>query len=311
MQISIASITTTYNGLHLLPTHLDALLVQTRPLQEIVVVDDCSPDGAASFLAERYPQVTVLRMDRNSGTAGAWGAGLAYAALKKRHDWIVSFDQDSVPARDMVEKLLIGVGDMVSDESVGMLAPIPIEPETGVRHVPRLFNPSGSRFGLGVAPPAEILDQPLWFADIVITSGCMIRRKVIETIGIPNADFYMDFCDTEYSLRMRAAGFRIAIVSACEMSHKIGKSKKIRLLGKERIWVEQPPWREYYMARNLAYAAWQLPRLNIKRIAVARHILHRGPKLLLFSEHRLACLFRMLEGTFDGMRGRLGIHHHA
>ena len=97
MKPSIASITTAYNAAHRLPRQIDALLRQTRALQEIVVVDNGSTDGTSAMLAERYPQVTVLRLSSNAGAAGGWAAGLTYTALEKRHDWIWNFDDDSVP----------------------------------------------------------------------------------------------------------------------------------------------------------------------------------------------------------------------
>jgi len=85
MGSSVASVTTAYNGAHTLPRHLDALLEQRRPLQEIIVVDNASTDETGSLLAARYPDLTVLRMPENLGTGGALAAGLAYATDRK-HD---------------------------------------------------------------------------------------------------------------------------------------------------------------------------------------------------------------------------------
>src|SRR5271165_3828245 len=152
MPVSVASVTTTYNGISLISRHIDALLAQTRPLDEIVIVDDCSPDDTATFLAQRYPQVKVLRLVSNSGTAGAWGSGLAYTALEKKHDWVLSFDQDSVPPPDMLERMMEDAGGLVEDNTVGILAPVPVEPETGVRHFPKVFEPGSCTRGLGVLP---------------------------------------------------------------------------------------------------------------------------------------------------------------
>src|SRR5579884_548016 len=93
---SIASVTIAYNASATLPRQLAALLGQTRPLQEIIVVDNASTDCTRSLLANRYPGITVLRMPENVGAAGAWAAGLSYA-VGKRHDWVWTFDDDSVP----------------------------------------------------------------------------------------------------------------------------------------------------------------------------------------------------------------------
>jgi hypothetical protein len=33
-------------------------------------------------------------MSKNLGQAGGWSVGLSYAALRKQHDWIWTFDND-------------------------------------------------------------------------------------------------------------------------------------------------------------------------------------------------------------------------
>ena len=70
---SVASVTVAYNDARVLPRQMDALLGQTRPLQEIIVVDNASTDSTRALLAERYPEVRVLRMPENMGVGGAVG----------------------------------------------------------------------------------------------------------------------------------------------------------------------------------------------------------------------------------------------
>ena len=108
---SVASITTAYNAAAALRQHIDALLRQERPLQEIIVVDNASSDETRSLLVAQYPQVTLLRMTENLGVGGALASGLAYAALEKKHDWIWMFDQDSVPAPDARAQISIALAN--------------------------------------------------------------------------------------------------------------------------------------------------------------------------------------------------------
>lgn len=70
MKPLVASVTTAYNAVKILPRQMDALLRQSMPLAEIIVVDNGSTDGTVEMLAQRYPQVTVLRMAKNLGAAG-------------------------------------------------------------------------------------------------------------------------------------------------------------------------------------------------------------------------------------------------
>jgi GT2 family glycosyltransferase len=302
MHPSVASVTTVFNAAHVLPWHLEALLRQTRPLQEIIVVDNASTDGAGAMLAERYPQVTVLRMAENLGAAGAWAAGLSYAAFEKGHDWVWSFDDDSVPAPDVLATLLEGAGSLNGTQAeIGMVAPMPVHLETGECYPPLFWR---DRF---VRPSAQQMRQPVWFADLVIASGSMVRREVVERIGLPRADFFMDFFDYEYSLRVRSYGYKIAVIPGAKLNHEIGDARKIWIPSGARLWTSYAPWREYYNSRNLAYAGWHLyPNPRTKRF-VLWHLGRHAGAVALFSPRKLACLRKMAQGFWDGYRAKLGI----
>lgn len=300
--LSVASITTSFNSVRVLPRQLDALLQQSRPLQEIIVVDNASTDETCSMLAQRYPQVKVLRMPENLGAAGAWAAGLAYAALERRYDWVWSFDDDSLPDRQALQLLLDGYLSLAQDNpSIGMVAPVPVHRATGTAYPPMFWKNGWMK------PPPEILTQPAWLADLVILSGNLVRREVVEKIGLPRADFFMDFFDFEYCLRARSHGYDIAVINGCRFDHALGNGRQVALPSGTRLWSDYSPWREYYMIRNLVYAGWWLyPNLQTKHFAV-RHLVRRAGGVLLFGSHRLACLTKMAQGFWDGCRARLGV----
>jgi GT2 family glycosyltransferase len=292
----------TYNAARVLPRQLEALLGQTRPLQEIIVVDNASGDGTGAMLAERYPQVTVLKMAENLGAAGAWAAGLSYAALDKRHDWVWTFDHDSVPGADSLARLLGGIDSLNGVQTeVGMIAPMPLHRATKTYYPPLLWHDGFVR------PSVEKMREPLWFADLVIASGSLTRREVVDRIGLPRADFFMDFFDFEYSLRARAHGYKIAVIPGTELDHEIGDARMVWFPGRSRLWTSYPPWREYYNSRNLVYAGWHLyPSRRTKRF-VLKHLARHAGAVVLFSPRKMACIWKMMQGFWDGWRAKLGI----
>lgn len=302
MGSSVASVTTAYNSAHDLARHVDGLLQLERQLQEIIVVDNASTDETRSLLASHYPQVTVLRMPENLGTGGALAAGLAYAALEKRHDWIWMFDQDSVPAPGALDVMLQEAQQLDGNASeVGILAALPVDKNMETSSTPWLWR---HRF---VKPPAELVSHPILFADLVITSGSMVRREVVERIGVPRSDFFMDFVDFEYCLRARSHGYKIAVITRAKLQHEIGKTRKVRLLGHNRLWSDHSPFREYYISRNLVYSVWWLyPSSRTKRF-VLRHLIRHAGGVLLFGSDKLACLKKMVQGFRDGRRASLGV----
>jgi GT2 family glycosyltransferase len=290
-----------YNSERVLPRQMEALLRQTRPLQEIIVVDNASTDTTAKMLAQRFPQVTVLRMPRNLGAGGALEAGIGYAALTKRHDWVWTFDDDSVPEDDALWTLLNGtVGVQLDPCKVGMMAPLPIHADTGICYPPLLWHDGF------VKPSANLLKQSVWLADLVFVSGCLVRREVVEEVGLPRADFFMDFIDFEYCLRVRSRGYHIAVVNKCKLAHEVGNARWVRLPGFSALWPDHAPWREYYMSRNITYAAWSLyPSFKTKQFVV-KHLARHAGGVLLFGSNKMACLNKMMQGFSDGLRARLG-----
>jgi SAM-dependent methyltransferase len=84
----VAVVITTYNHAHFLAEAIQSVLDQTRPADEIVVVDDGSSDDPAAVVAA-YPRLRLLRQS-NSGLAAARNAGLD--AL--RSDKVIFLDAD-------------------------------------------------------------------------------------------------------------------------------------------------------------------------------------------------------------------------
>jgi rhamnosyltransferase len=303
-EFSIASITVAYNGCHLLERHLVALKGQTRRLDEIVVVNNASTDGTSSLLATRFPEVTVLNLPENGGMGGGLSAGIAYASLTKKYDWVWIFDQDSVPSADALERLLDGLQyleDRVARTAI--LAPVCVHLETGLFY-PGLTWRNGWRY-MDLRAQA----QPLVFVDSVISSGTLLKREAVERNGLPRADFFIDFVDHEYCLRLRRAGYNIAIVTASHLGHEIGSARRINVLGFSKKWADHVPWREYYMARNEVFTVWKYyPDWRSKcstTIRLSRHVVD----VFLFGREKFACARMIARGVRDGMAGRLGTRY--
>jgi len=300
--LSIAAVTVAYEGERLLGRHLNALLGQTRPLDEIVIVNNGSRDQALQFLQSNFPMVTVIDLVTNTGIAGGLSAGLSYAALQKRYDWIWTLDQDSVPEADSLERLLEGLTVLgASGHRIGLLAPLCVCSEVGVSY-PGLLWRNGWRL-----PPPEAKDLPTSFVDATISSGSLICREAVERAGLPRVDFFMDFVDLEYCLRLRRLGYEIAVVRSSVLDHALGKPRKLRILGHSAVWTDHAPWRYYYMARNEVYTIWNYYPNWGPKYSVVRRLFHCASRLLLYGKNKTACLKMMFLGVVDGRKGRLGV----
>jgi glycosyltransferase involved in cell wall biosynthesis len=93
-----------YNVAPYLGICLDSLLAQSRPIDEIIVVDDGSTDDCPAILAsyaERLPQMRVIRQE-NGGLSAARNTGLKHATGK----YLAFLDSDDFVAPQMYEHLL-------------------------------------------------------------------------------------------------------------------------------------------------------------------------------------------------------------
>ena len=86
--MTVAVIIPAFNRAVTLPRALDSVLMQTRPADEIIVIDDGSTDNTEEVLAD-YPDVTVIRQ-ANSGVSAARNRGIKAAGA----EWIALLDSD-------------------------------------------------------------------------------------------------------------------------------------------------------------------------------------------------------------------------
>jgi GT2 family glycosyltransferase len=101
-----------WNGRDLLERYLPSVIdaLSDNPDNEIIVVDNGSTDGSAEFVAQTFPNVKVLALEKNLGFGGGSNAGFA-AATK---DLVVLLNSDMRVDRYFLQPLL----DAFADELV-------------------------------------------------------------------------------------------------------------------------------------------------------------------------------------------------
>lgn len=89
-----------WKGKNLLEKNLPAVLA-TQP-DELIVVDDASPDDSLTFLEKNYPQVRIIKHEKNLGFSKAANSGVALA----KGEIIVLLNLDVVPEKDALKVIL-------------------------------------------------------------------------------------------------------------------------------------------------------------------------------------------------------------
>ena len=106
---SLSVVIPSWNARDLLEKFLPSVVraASFHSANEVIVVDNASEDGTAAFLAERFPEVRVLRLERNLGFGGGNNAGVRAA----RHRVVVVLNNDMRVEEDAFERLLDGFTD--------------------------------------------------------------------------------------------------------------------------------------------------------------------------------------------------------
>jgi glycosyltransferase involved in cell wall biosynthesis len=98
--MDVSVVIPSFNRAYLLPFTLDAVLAQTVPPREVIVVDDGSHDDTLSVLVRYQPKVRVISI-RNSGSIVARNVGLRASATG-----VVAFcDSDDLWRPDFLERM--------------------------------------------------------------------------------------------------------------------------------------------------------------------------------------------------------------
>jgi rhamnosyltransferase len=210
-----------------------------RQVDRVIVVDDGSGPSADGVLADAAASgVEVHRLERNSGIAAALNVGVR-VALDDGADYVVNVDQDSDLPEDYIA---IALGIFARANAVTRLGIVAVDAVNGAPALPTWVSPEG----FGLVPEA-------------IQTGFVISRECLERGGLFDERLVIDCVDTEYCLRVRDRGFRIAVAKGTDIRHSIGRRAELRPFGiplrhreSGRIATYQyhSPFRRYYIARN-------------------------------------------------------------
>jgi GT2 family glycosyltransferase len=197
----IAAVTVAFSRLQLLKEVVAALRGQSRPLDEILVVDHSSDPRIRSWL-DAEPGL-VVRRQPNAGSAGGFGTGLRLA-YERGHDWVWIIDDDGVPKSDALERLVAAPPFAAGDAA--FLASRVVTPAGA---------PQRSYLALG-EPDGDAcvrVGRATWL-------GLLVSARAIERCGLPVAEFFIWHEDQEYTERMTRSLRGWCVLSSVIVHHQ-------------------------------------------------------------------------------------------
>jgi len=209
----VSVIVVTVNHFGLLKQCLRSLHEQDYEPIEIVVVDNGSIKDARGVLADEFPKVRVIRLDRNHGFAGGNNRGIEVSKGK----YVALINNDAMADPEWISAM---VATAEADSSIAAAASIIID---GNR--PEVLDSCGVGIGLdGMSRqamrgmPVPKLTQP---KEVLLFSGCacLLRMTTLKEVGLFDEDFFAYCEDTDLGLRMRRAGWNIVVAPGAYVKH--------------------------------------------------------------------------------------------
>jgi GT2 family glycosyltransferase len=203
----------------------------------VIVLDNHSSDGSADAFRLSFPEAEIIELQENLGYAGNNNVGIK-AAIAKGADWVFVLNEDTILAEDCLQKMVeIGQGD----PRVGIVGPMVYHNDE-----PEIIQSAGGRLDrywrawhIGQNEPDQgQFSQP---HQVEWISGCaiMVRRQVIEQVGMLDQRFFYYWEETEWCLRSSEHGWLIVHVPQARLWHK----------GVQRYYQPNPSV-TYYSTRN-------------------------------------------------------------
>ena len=233
----ISVIVLNWNGRSFLEECLRCLKSQTYRSLEIIVVDNGSTDGSVDDVKEKFPDVNVVLNGRNLGYGGGNNVGSAVS----RGSYLMILNNDTRPDSRCVGELMRSIE---KDDRYGSAASKIIldDGRDRVDAAGIVVYRDGLSIGRGRLERSDHYDDE---AEVFFASGCacLLRRQMLEDIGLYDEDFFAYAEDTDLGWRARLAGWKCIYNPRAVVYHQHSASAgvysplKAYLVERNHIWV--------------------------------------------------------------------------
>lgn len=214
-----------YNGGLMVLDCLDSVMGQAPPPEEVVCVDNASSDGSVNLIAERFPDVKLLRLDTNCGFAGGMNRGIDATSA----DFVILLNLDVTLEPDYLSRCAHALA--ASPQLGGVTGKLLRPGRDGQRiidttgHVVYRNRRAVDR-GEREADTGQYDDQRELFS--ICGAAPCYRRRMLDDVRVNDQvfdeDFFAYFEDFDLSWRAQLRGWRFAFVPEAVGYHHRGGS---------------------------------------------------------------------------------------
>jgi len=188
-----------YNEKHHLQELLPSLFKTAYDNFEVIFVDNSSTDGSVEYIRSSYPSVKIVQLSKNEGFAGPNNIGYEHSS----GELIVLLNADTLVDKDWLGEL---VKTSQEDEKIGIVGSLPLT-------------------------MSEKWTKPLIITETTyVSQACaaalLIKRKLIQEIGLFDPEFFISFEDTDLSYRALLKGWDVCYSPRSYIYHHESTTQK-------------------------------------------------------------------------------------
>jgi len=232
----LSIITVNYNGFADTVQLIESIQTHLAIPYELIVVDNGSKADEAGMLKHQFPNIKVIRSDRNLGFAGGNNLGIKDASA----DFFLFINNDTYVKDDSLTHL---VERMKKDPILGGLSPKILFADQE-----KLIQFAGYTQLSSITLRNRLIgfkeqdsgqyDHPI-STPYLHGAAMLIRREAIEKVGGMPEIYFLYYEELDWSVQLRRAGYRLEYNPAAIVYHKESSS-----VGQES------PLKAFYMTRN-------------------------------------------------------------
>ncbi len=244
----VVAVVVTHRRADLLAKSLDVLSSQSRPLDQLIVVDNAAEERVRELVAGQPVPTTYLPSRRNLGGAGGFALGILHA-LALGADWVWLADDDGHPQDGEVLATLLACADKHRLAEVSPMVCNADEPDKlafplrrGLvwrRRVSELRSEPGQDLLPGIAS---------------LFNGALFRASTLESIGVPDLRLFVRGDEVEMHRRLVRSGLPFGTCLDTIYLHPCGSDEFRPILG-GRMHTQYPDnqTKRFYTYRNRGY----------------------------------------------------------
>lgn len=232
MDVSI--IIVSYNTLDLTMQCLHSVYEKTKDVDfEIIVVDNNSHDGTEEAIKKTFSDIHFIQSGDNIGFGRANNLGIKCA----NGDFVFLLNSDTLLINNAI-KILFDY--MVKNPSVGVcggnLYTINEKPTLSfsqlmpgfANDLDVFFGGVFSRISYGKNMFFNHTNKPMIIDGYVSGADMMIRKEILNAVGLFDSDFFMYYEETELTWRIKKQNYKVASVPDAKIIHLEGASETIK-----------------------------------------------------------------------------------